>query len=201
MSVWGSLPQSFPDGFCCIQHRDRSTASARILQNASLCRRVASSTAPGVRRVKRSLEGPGPGGPAARGRRGLCPLCWGSQRRAAVFWPGKGRGRSELMAVAEGWAWAGTRSPPFRRGPLPDIYQQNTKPTQCLRWPYAVRSRTGVVIRRSGRKNLTAQCTLFSRDSLLRRRAHGGFLLQTCAPDTLLLQVKYNHTGHYSLYF
>jgi len=44
------------------------------------------------------------------------------------------------------------------------------------------------------RKNLTVQCILLSRYSLLRRRAHGGFLLQTCAPYTLLLQVIYNHT-------
>jgi len=53
------------------------------------------------------------------------------------------------------------------------------------------------LIRRSGRKILTPQCTLLSRDSLLRRRAHGGFLLQMCAPATLLLQVKYNHTCKY----
>jgi len=39
------------------------------------------------------------------------------------------------------------------------------------------------------RKNLTVQCILLSRYSLLRRWAHGGFLLQTCTPDTLLLQV------------
>ena len=58
-----------------------------------------------------------------------------------------------------------------------------------------------LVIRRSGRKNLTAQCILFSRYSLLQRRAHGGFILQTCSPGTLLLRVKYNHTCKYSLYF
>jgi len=44
-----------------------------------------------------------------------------------------------------------------------------------------------LMTRRSGRKNLTVQCTLLSRYSLLRCWAHGGFLLQTCAPDTLLL--------------
>jgi len=37
---------------------------------------------------------------------------------------------------------------------------------------------------------------LLSRDSLLRRRAHGGSLLQTCAPNTLSFQVKYSHNIH-----
>ena len=58
-----------------------------------------------------------------------------------------------------------------------------------------------IIQRRSRKKNLTVQCTLFSRYSSLQRRAHGGFLLQTCAPDTLLLQLKYNHICKYSLYF
>ena len=37
---------------------------------------------------------------------------------------------------------------------------------------------------------------LWSRDSLLRRRAHRGSLLQTGTPNTPSFQVKYNHNTH-----
>ena len=46
-------------------------------------------------------------------------------------------------------------------------------------WPSAELVLQRILIRRSGRKNLTVQCVLLSRYSLLRRRAHGGFLLHT----------------------
>jgi len=49
-----------------------------------------------------------------------------------------------------------------------------------------------VTILRSGR-NLTVQCIVLSRYSLLRRWAHGGSLVQMCVPNTLSFQVKYNY--------